>query len=835
MSLKTRMRTRVVLAAVAALVGTGVAAAPAMAFIPNMVGYDPTQPNTTALGTMLAPGFSERAVCIDSGIDAPDNGVLGTPTLYSGNPQIAYVMSTWGESTDNDRGAAVAVMVKRVFDSNVGAADYSLASPDMDPHRATVLAMIDAMTAEAAANAGPYTSSPLINVTNLIPTTGTVDDLGIQSAAGNYQAGYTLTVTLTGPAVFDSTGTNVATVTTTAAAQSLAWHATGPGQVSVASTATTPGVDLKIYPPQASGYQRVLVAPADTTVNGYDPIAVSVETTYAPAVTTNTSSILVTDGATLADIVHVTNAAPSTAFNGTTVLYGPYATEPAPAAAAPAGAPVVGTATFSGTTDANGVATVTSSTLTTAGAGYYTWVETLNQMVAPDDTVLSAPVTGTFGVSTETTLSYAPTITTKISSTLAIVGSQVTDTATASGIQTSVGGKTIVNTLTGVLAGPVAPLTDANGALTCAGVEYTGAATATTIAATPVTKDGDIAGLGAYTFPAAGCFSYGETLTWTVTGGASTDTGTYVHPVGLVTQTVLVTQPAVSTTVNHAVALVGTALIDTITVTGTNGAAGTIYPTLFGPMLPVNNSCQEITDAMWRAAITAGTVTGVDAPALEITGDGVYDTAGIAPSAVGCHTWYESSEFENGTSTPTVVETPLGVKTETTLVVAPVITTVASKVGPDGDFIDTITLTGTFGLPGTITGLVYGPMSSDGSCTDVNWVGAPEFAPIAPIVTTGDGTYVTKAITRDSKGCYTFAEKWTSADHSTVVANSEAGQVSETLFFSQGRGGNGINSGLIGDDGAPTALLMLGGLMVAAGAGGLVVAARRRRREVATV
>ena len=101
-----------------------------------------------------------------------------------------------------------------------------------------------------------------------------------------------------------------------------------------------------------------------------------------------------------------------------------------------------------------------------------------------------------------------------------------------------------------------------------------------------------------------------------------------------------------------------------------------------------------------------------------------------------------------------------------------------------------ITLTGTCGLPGTIAGLVYGPMSSDGSCTDVNWVGAPEFAPIAPIVTTGDGTYVTKAITRDSKGCYTFAEKWTSADHSTVVANSEAGQVSETLFFSQGRGGN---------------------------------------------
>jgi hypothetical protein len=50
-----------------------------------------------------------------------------------------------------------------------------------------------------------------------------------------------------------------------------------------------------------------------------------------------------------------------------------------------------------------------------------------------------------------------------------------------------------------------------------------------------------------------------------------------------------------------------------------------------------------------------------------------------------------------------------------------------------------------------------------------------------------------------------------SADHSAVVVNSEAGQVSETLYFSEVRGGLGINTGLIGDDGAPTALLMLGG------------------------
>ena len=832
MSVKTR--TRVAIAAILAGVATAVVVAPASANIPNLVGYYSGVAGTTALGTMLAPDFSEREVCIDSISHTPTTKT--DPYLDSSHPEIAYLMEKWAaQDTDDTRAAALALMVKRAYDSNVGEADATLAMNYFDPYRSGILADVAEMASDASANAGPYTSSPTLHVTNLVPTTGTAGDLGIQSAAGNYQAGYTLTVTLSGPAVFDSTGTSTASLTTTTAAQSLTWHATGAGQIDVSTSAVTPSASVKIYPPEASGYQRLLVAPDSTTVNGQDPIDVAVNTVYTPTVTTNTTSILVNAGASLADVVHVTKAAPDAAFDGTTVLCGPFATEAAAAASAPAGAPVVGTATFSGTTDANGAATVTSSTLATVGSGYYTWVETLNQMNASDGTVLSAPVTGTFGVSSETTLSYAPKITTKISSTLAIVGSKVTDTATASGIQTSVGGKTIVNTLTGMLVGPVAALKDANGALTCTGVDYTGAPVAVKIPATPVTKDGDITGLGAFTFPSVGCFSYGETLTWSVTGGAPTDSGTYLHPVGQVTQTVLVTEPAMSTTASQQVSAVGQPLTDTVIVTGTNGAAGTIYPTLFGPMLPANGSCKEITDAMWRAAITAGTVVGVDAPALEVSGDGTVVTAEVTPTAPGCHHWYESAEFVNGTSTPTVVKTPLGVSAETTLVLAPAITTVASKVGQDGDFIDTITLTGTFGAPGTITGLVYGPMpSADGTCTDVTWAGAPEFAAIAPIATTGDGTYVTKTIIRDAKGCYTFAEVWTSADNKTVVANSGAGQVSETLYFSEGRGGNGINTGLISDSGAPTALVVLGSLVMLAGVGGLVVAARRRR-EAATV
>ena len=812
-------------AKIAAAFGIGtvvtMAVAPsAFAVDPGLVGYAAFATN---LGTFRPSIYGEQVVCIDSGRAIPTS--VTAPFADSSRPDIAYIMSVYGQQTaSDDIGAAVGYLVKKAYDSTPAEADAAMAEFSATK-RAGINAQITALTADAAANAGPYDAFSLhLTTTGAVPTTGAVEGVGVQSASGNWLSGYPITVTLSGPAVFDATGTNVWTGTTGSPAASLPWHVTGTGTVKVEQVITgLPGTSVWIHPSQATGYQRVLASGDRTTVSYNDPVGVAGVNQYVSAVTTQTSSILVETGDSLHDIINVTTA-PNAPFTGTSTLYGPFATMPAAGATAPAGAPVVGTATFSGTTDANGAATVSTTNLTVGLAGFYVWQETLSDVVV-GGTVLAPAVTGPFGAATETSLNYTPKIQTKISTTKAVVGAVLTDTAIVSGIQTSIGGKPIVHQITGILSGPVTPVTAADGSQTCVGANWNAAPTAATIAATPVTANGEVTGLGKFTVEIPGCYSYGEVLSWSVTGGAATDNGEAIHPVSLLSQTALVTGPAMSTTANFAVAGVGATLTDKIVVTGTNGAGGVIYPTLYGPMAPVDRTCDTITDQMWRDAITAVTVTGVDAAELPVSGDGTYETSGIVVDKAGCYTWYEEADFDNGTATPTTVVTPLGVKTETTLVLAPVITTVAaqSAVTEGSTFTDTITLSGTYGAPGTITGSIYGPMpSADGTCAGIDWSAAPVFAKIDPIATTGDGVYLTNPVTTKGVGCYTFAETWTSADNATIVHNTGRGEVSETMFFAKGAGGTGIiDTGIIGDADVPAGLVVLGGLLLLIGLGGV--------------
>ncbi len=59
---------------------------------------------------------------------------------------------------------------------------------------------------------------------------GTID-VGIQNGNGGFLSGITYTATLKGPAVFDQTGKNTISGTTTNSAQHVAWTATGNGKV----------------------------------------------------------------------------------------------------------------------------------------------------------------------------------------------------------------------------------------------------------------------------------------------------------------------------------------------------------------------------------------------------------------------------------------------------------------------------------------------------------------------------------------------------------------------------------------------------------------------------
>lgn len=79
---------------------------------------------------------------------------------------------------------------------------------------------------------------------------GTID-VGIQNGNGGFLSGITYTATLEGPAVFDQTGKNTISGTTTNSAQHVAWTATGNGKVMPTFNYKVPKADKLTSPNQS--------------------------------------------------------------------------------------------------------------------------------------------------------------------------------------------------------------------------------------------------------------------------------------------------------------------------------------------------------------------------------------------------------------------------------------------------------------------------------------------------------------------------------------------------------------------------------------------------------
>lgn len=288
----------------------------------------------------------------------------------------------------------------------------------------------------------------------------------------------------------------------------------------------------------------------------------------------------------------------------------------------------------------------------------------------------------------------------------------------------------------------------------------------------------------------------------------------------------------------------GAEIADTITVTGTGGSTGSMEAVLYGYLTPeANQQCTTITDADWRAAIAAGDVAAISRETIDIDGDGEYITAPVTvgeEDALGCATWYESMTLDDAPDV--VTETPYGVETETTIVLVPQVITIAHsdllQVG--GEFADTVTITGTHGEAGVVTGDILGPLpgmvQSDGSvsCDFVDWTDAPVYAELEEQAFIGDGELEMPAVEIDEPGCYTARETLT-LDRGDVTTVHEAGLPSQTLYFaptptSGAVSNGGISAGDVpGLPGAPAAAVAAGGISAVALAGAGTLLARRRR------
>jgi hypothetical protein len=287
---------------------------------------------------------------------------------------------------------------------------------------------------------------------------------------------------------------------------------------------------------------------------------------------------------------------------------------------------------------------------------------------------------------------------------------------------------------------------------------------------------------GTYTTPSitptqgAGYYVWVESLP----ANAVTNTTAVTSPCGVAQETTLAQkQPQLVTQASAQLVYAGATLHDTVNVSGLgNGANAStigITWTLFGPMAPnTNHSCTGVSFAGAPAA---------DTGSLTATGDGQVTTGTTTVTKVGCYSYEETAPATSSTLPAT---SERGQTAETALVDKhqPVFATTASQqvVSIGASVHDSIAVTGTAGATVPIQWTLLGPLApaADGTCTGLNWTGAPTIDS-GTVTATGDGTVQTPDVKLTSAGCVTFVE--TSPEGATVwAATSPAGQTAETVL-----------------------------------------------------
>ncbi len=199
------------------------------------------------------------------------------------------------------------------------------------------------------------------------------------------------------------------------------------------------------------------------------------------------------------------------------------------------------------------------------------------------------------------------------------------------------------------------------------------------------------------------------------------------------------TQPAVVTTVSSQSVIPGTAITDTVTVSGLAGESATVSATLYGPFAT-------------RAAISC-TGTAVWTGTLSATSDGTYTTLPFTVQTPGYYTYRESIAAAGFVR---AVQTTCADTAETTLVTAQpkVVTQVSSQqTAPGKTITDKAVVTGLGGLQASVAVALWGPFPTRGA---IRCTGTPYWR--GTLTAKGDGTYTTAPVKLARVGYYTYQE-----------------------------------------------------------------------------
>jgi hypothetical protein len=344
------------------------------------------------LGPMAGPaGSTEHGYCVQAWAPPSGSADAARATSTPQDPALAAVLARHRFATDDTTQAAIGYLVHQRHERPGPMAGGDVAAVHRLLDEATpaaVRARAAALLASGEREAGPFTGDPG-TVTGQGRRTGVIRGIALVSAAGERITGVPYTVTLSGPAVLDATGTRTFSGTTGSDPAELAWTATASGRVSYRvefpevwrTTITVVEIggnrqDQLTYGnrPEHDGHRVVVPGPEFPVVGDFRPRA-----------TTTVQDVRVTDGDPLVDLVTFA-AAPGDAWavvDGEPVpvpadvtWYGPFPRPQPQAPLPPADAPVAGVDRVV----AHGPGTVaTPGEVRASGPGFYTAVVTIRR------------------------------------------------------------------------------------------------------------------------------------------------------------------------------------------------------------------------------------------------------------------------------------------------------------------------------------------------------------------------------------------------------------------------------------------------------------------------
>jgi hypothetical protein len=367
-------------------------AAPAAGITITPAGYGPVR-----LGPLDGPaGSEEHGYCLQARVTASGPADVPVAATTLDDPALAAALARHRFAADDLTQAALGYAAHQRHERPGSMAGGDVAAVKQLLAAATPAAVRDRaadLLAEGERAAGPYQGDPG-QVTGQGRRTGVIEGIALRSAAGEPVVGAAFTVTLTGPAVLDASGTATYSGTTTTEPLRLTWTATGHGAVQyrvafddVWRTTLTLFDLAGNRQDQLSYGNRPGHDPEQVVVPGPEfPVVHD----FRPRATTSVQDVRVQDGDPLVDRLDVA-AAPGdrwAVLDGVPVpvpvdvtWYGPFDRPQPQQPLPPPGAPVAGVERVV----AHGPGTLaTPGTVRATGNGFYTAVATIRRADAGD-------------------------------------------------------------------------------------------------------------------------------------------------------------------------------------------------------------------------------------------------------------------------------------------------------------------------------------------------------------------------------------------------------------------------------------------------------------------